>query len=254
MGTSTSKLDSFQSVNDAITSMVYMPPKTTREEIKSLNNRENTKVFRIKNNVCILEIKSVSKSDKTIIFSHGNACDIYTMYDYLKKLSETLNVNVVCYDYCGYGLTKNKKLSEKGCYKCLEKVIAYYVDLGQKILLMGQSLGTGVTIYCATKLNWTNPIILISPYKSLPRVLIDGPVDCLIKNNVFPSLDKIGLLQCPVKIYHGENDNIIPIEHSYYLWNMLKNKSLKPVWLKADHNDILLKIDYLEIENILLDI
>ena len=45
----------------------------------------------------------------TIIFSHGNAEDLNTCYGWMRRLSRELNVNVVGYDYTGYGLSTGTK-------------------------------------------------------------------------------------------------------------------------------------------------
>lgn len=42
-------------------------------------------------------------SDLTLIYSHGNAEDLNTSYNFMLKLSVLLGVNVVGYDYSGYG-------------------------------------------------------------------------------------------------------------------------------------------------------
>jgi pimeloyl-ACP methyl ester carboxylesterase len=39
----------------------------------------------------------------TILFSHGNAEDLNSSYNWMRKLSRRLDVNVVGYDYSGYG-------------------------------------------------------------------------------------------------------------------------------------------------------
>ena len=45
------------------------------------------------------------KAKFTLLFSHGNATDIGYMRDHLLDLADTLKVNVLAYDYCGYGLS-----------------------------------------------------------------------------------------------------------------------------------------------------
>ena len=44
----------------------------------------------------------------TIIFSHGNATDIGQMRDFLLDLRKRLKVNIVAYDYSGYGLSSGE--------------------------------------------------------------------------------------------------------------------------------------------------
>jgi hypothetical protein len=42
-------------------------------------------------------------SPVTILFSHGNAEDLGMIHDWFYDFSRNLNVNVLAYDYCGYG-------------------------------------------------------------------------------------------------------------------------------------------------------
>lgn len=44
----------------------------------------------------------------TILFSHGNAEDLNTVYYFLRQLSILLDVNVIGYDYSGYGESTGK--------------------------------------------------------------------------------------------------------------------------------------------------
>lgn len=46
------------------------------------------------------------KTQTTILYSHGNATDIGGMIHFLAKIYEHLGVNVLHYDYIGYGLVK----------------------------------------------------------------------------------------------------------------------------------------------------
>jgi pimeloyl-ACP methyl ester carboxylesterase len=45
---------------------------------------------------------------KTIIYSHGNGEDLNATYYYMVKLSAFLDVNVIAYDYAGYGMSTGK--------------------------------------------------------------------------------------------------------------------------------------------------
>jgi hypothetical protein len=44
----------------------------------------------------------------TILFSHGNAEDLNSVYYWMRKLSRDLDVNVMGYDYTGYGDNQSK--------------------------------------------------------------------------------------------------------------------------------------------------
>lgn len=116
----------------------------------------------------------------TVIFSHGNAEDLTTIYDRFQYFANALNVNVIAYDYFGYGATRSESPSidmatfcspgstvsledgkhlptEKGCYRCIDSVYAFAVNtLGihsENIILYGRSLGSGPSIYLADRLS-----------------------------------------------------------------------------------------------------
>ncbi len=48
-------------------------------------------------------------ANRTLLFSHGNAEDLGMMYKRMKDLALVLCVNILAYDYTGYGLSKGGK-------------------------------------------------------------------------------------------------------------------------------------------------
>lgn len=51
-------------------------------------------------------------SEKVIIFSHSNAVDLGDAYRDGILICETYKVDVICYDYSGYGISSYMKPSE----------------------------------------------------------------------------------------------------------------------------------------------
>jgi pimeloyl-ACP methyl ester carboxylesterase len=285
-------IDSFGSIHDTASNLIFQPPTNTKKLIKSLNNCERCNIFNIesknKHKICVGEFwpkNPNSNVNKIVIFSHGNASDIYTFSEYLQWFSDTFNVVTICYDYIGYGITVNKdghrdQPSEKGCRESIETVVYYYLANASykyycqnkvlikksqianyepkikpnNIILIGQSLGTGVVIDYASIYNWTSPIILISPYKSIPRVILDSSIsDCSFAHNTFKSNQKISKLHGPVKCIHGAADELISAKHSSDLYNQLVNKMFSPLFIEnAGHNDILDMIPNNHIEEVLM--
>lgn len=201
--------------------------------------------------------KHESKGKQALIYSHGNAENIFFVQPYLEYLAEQFNFITISYDYPGYGLSTGVA-NEQTCVESLKVTIDFVLtelDVGvQDIFLLGRSLGTGVIIDFAFKYDWRSPIILISPYKSVPRVLVDFPIlDKLVKKYRFQSIEKISELRCPIRIFHGLRDTVIPISHAVALYQKILHKSyvLTPVWIPdADHHNILVKMkprDLLEV-------
>jgi abhydrolase domain-containing protein 17 len=126
--------------------------------------------IRTKQNTCVPLISLRHPDAKyTIIYSHGNATDIGAMFLIFTMISVSLRVNVVGYDYSGYGVSNyvNDKIdiperlnddeprapfkvvhpSEEQTYHDIEAVYQWciesnlVVDPGKEIILYGQSVG-----------------------------------------------------------------------------------------------------------------
>jgi pimeloyl-ACP methyl ester carboxylesterase len=190
------------------------------------------------------------KNDRYILWSHGNASDLAAMYSSMQYLHRSMDgkIGIIAYDYEGYGYSDGI-CAEKNCYNNLALMIRHAInEIGinrENLFLIGQSLGTGVVIdFCSTH-SWKTPIILLSPYKSILRVMVDphwtDPMTNLIIDSIdmFTSHYKMHKIQCPVIIYHGLRDRLIHPKHSVEMYNNHKDKITLVLLRDADHNDML---------------
>ena len=198
------------------------------------------------------------RSNKCIVFSHGNAGCNYGYSSFLIQLSNALDATVVGYDYQGYSNSEGT-YSEGNCYADLEATVEWtksrFGALPSQIFLMGQSLGTGITADYAANHVWLTPIILISPYKSIINVVCNDAITFTSSSlNAFETKKKLPLIECPIKIFHGLNDEVIDVSHSRSLFENMKNKKYAPTYIpNCGHNDILNKMDCELISEILHD-
>lgn len=112
---------------------------------------------------------------KTLIFSHGNATDIGAMFPMQAILSSNLKCNVVSYDYSGYGESGGMPL-EKNTYTDIAGVLSWTTENvcdgdASKVILYGQSVGSGPSCYQASKTDGLGGMVLHSPFMSGMRVL-----------------------------------------------------------------------------------
>jgi pimeloyl-ACP methyl ester carboxylesterase len=244
----------FSKIDTQVNQLMFMPPEISPSYIDLIKNLPGDFV-NVSNQVSCLCIKPLlyASVTKCIVFSHGNGTDIYHMHEYLTFLANRLGIDVYIYDYYGYGLSPGNP-TEKGCYESFKNVMDFvrqkYED--QDIILIGHSLGTGVVMDYVANYNWLNNIILISPYKSMGRVVMDSCACGVVKSiDKFGTFYKLQDVNCPVKIFHGTADKLIKITHAFDLYENLNNKSLKPVWLVGiDHNNILEAIDLKDIKDV----
>jgi pimeloyl-ACP methyl ester carboxylesterase len=118
------------------------------------------------------------------------------MFGWLKCLSRKLNVNILAYDYTGYGESDGEP-SEEACYAdvvaAYEHLINYRKLDPRQIVLYGRSVGSGPATYLASKLSIERvPIgglILECPFKSVYRIIAD--FGCTVLGDKFPNIDRI---------------------------------------------------------------
>lgn len=118
---------------------------------------------------------SDGKKTMTIIYSHGNATDIGAMHPLQLILSNSLECNVVSYDYSGYGesggvaMEHNTYTDIRGVYEWTLKNVCDGDE--SRIILYGQSVGSGPCCYLAKEVDGLGGMVLHSPFMSGMRVL-----------------------------------------------------------------------------------
>jgi len=181
----------------------------------------------------------------TILFSHGNAEDLGMIYDWFNDLARVLRVNIMAYDYSGYGKS-NGTPTEDSCYADIEAAYAHLTQdkdvQPERIVLYGRSLGSGPSCYLASKTasegRSVAGVILQSPLLSAFRVAFNFRFTMV--GDRFPNIDYAPLIKCPVFIVHGTQDEVVPFWHGQELFLALKQGwRAKPFWVEgAGHNNI----------------
>jgi abhydrolase domain-containing protein 17 len=105
---------------------------------------------------------------------------------------------------------------------------------GDRIILLGRSVGSGPSVYLATQ----KPIaglIIESGFVSAFRVAVPFP---LLPFDKFPNRDRLSQVRSPVLIAHGTQDRLIPFWHAQELYRAANQpKTLVPIQ-GAGHNDV----------------
>ncbi|KAK7340722.1 hypothetical protein VNO77_21433 [Canavalia gladiata] len=212
---------------------------TGKPKMTGVATRENVDVLKLctkrGNSIVAMYIKNPSAS-LTILYSHGNAADLGQMYELFSELSLHLRVNLLGYDYSGYGQSSGKPSEQntyadiEAAYKCL---VEMYGAKEEDIILYGQSVGSGPTTDLATRLPNLRAVILHSPILSGLRVMY--PVKRTYWFDIYKNIDKIPLVNCPVLIIHGTADDVVDCSHGKQLWEHCKQK-YEPLWVKGGNH------------------
>lgn len=201
-----------------------------------------------------------------ILFTHGNAEDIGPeTQSWLKYFATAINAHVISYDYVGYGLNQPGEPTSRNCYRNIEAVWNYLIDIRKysprRIVLLGRSIGSGPTVHLAAKLfekarkakkrvhklekssrnlaknihkieklnrdieRLPGAVILQSPIASCIRV-VSNTLATALPFDLFANIKKIHKIQCPVAIVHGTNDQVVPFGHAQLLWKQYQLKEV----------------------------
>lgn len=204
--------------------------------IPEVPRRDNVDVLKVRTrrgtDIVAVHIKH-PKSTATILYSHGNAADLGQMFELFVELSNRLRVNLMGYDYSGYGQSTGKP-SEcntyadiDAAYKCLKE---QYGVKDEQLILYGQSVGSGPTVDLASRLPNLRGVVLHSPILSGMRVLY--PVKRTYWFDIYKNIDKIGTVNCPVMVVHGTTDEVVDCSHGKQLYELCKVK-YEPLWING---------------------
>lgn len=109
-----------------------------------------------------------------------------------------------------------------------------------RIVLSGQSLGTGVAVAMAAR-GWGTRLLLVSPYLSWDAVVHESfpylPTRLLIRDR-FDSLSLAPALKVPTIVIHGTRDSIVPFAHGERLAAAIPGARLFTV-TGGHHHDVL---------------
>lgn len=233
--------------------LIFVNYMKSHVDFSSLNLVSNDVYIKTEDNETLHGLIVYPKTDKNvkgfIIFSHGNGGDIGFRTHYFNLFSR-LGYIVLYYDYRGYGKSTGSP-SEKGVNKDIVAVWNYVTNLNidpKNIIIMGESLGTSVSLYLVSYLRQKGIIhkctILISPFYSLRHVVSDllpkffSFLSLLVYE--FPSNKYIEGVNRPILLMHSPSDELVLYKNSKALLN---NNNVQLYDLQGGHNSLKLDIN-----------
>lgn len=159
-------------------------------------------------------------SKGVILYFHGNAGDL-SRWGIITEYFVAKGYDVLVMDYRTYGKSIGK-LSETAMYNdaqmCYDYLKKSYTE--ENITIYGRSLGTGITTKLAAENN-PKQIVLETPYYSIVDVAKSRfpivPVKYLMHYK-FLSHNYFNKVNCPVTIFHGTDDLVVPYESAQKLF------------------------------------
>jgi pimeloyl-ACP methyl ester carboxylesterase len=237
---------------------VYLPPKVgyARSACQITTTTDNVSIamyfYSTDEGVMrrFYEYKKLESSKVLLVFSHGNSVDIGGCQDICECLGLSLDVDVLTYDYPGYGHSSQCAATERGLTNAIEAVYKACQDKGvdsNKIVFVGHSLGSVPTLHIASQRDISYlGVVLFAPLASGCRVAaqnkgyIPEAVLCMLDRLLFDNLRNISEANAPVAIIHGTRDTVVSVKQAERLHMEIPNCfKYAPLYINADHNEVL---------------
>jgi len=185
--------------------------------------------------------RAVEGGGPVVVHFHGNGEQVAWL-SFLAEAYAKRGASFAAVEYPGYPGAPGSP-SEASILLAAEKALRHLVGpMGvarSRLVLEGQSLGSGVAVALAEK-GWGTKLVLLTPYTSLPdvgaRAMPFFPVRLLMRDR-FDSASRAPGLPLPVLVLHGTRDQVVSFELGQALASKFPNARFVAVE-GAGHNDI----------------
>jgi hypothetical protein len=179
-----------------------------------------------------------------IVYFHGNAGNLSSWGEVALDFMR-LNYDVLIPDYRGYGKSTGKIRSERMLHDDAAAAYAYLKAryLENQIIIYGRSIGTGIAAYLAKE---TKPrmLILESPlfnmrdlagyhYPLMPGLLVASILKYPMRTDLW-----IAKVACPIYLFHGTADDVVPYSSSERLIKLARTESRLITIPGGGHNNL----------------
>lgn len=175
-----------------------------------------------------------------VLYYHGNKENIERYAKFASNFTKH-GFEVWMEDYPGFGKSTGERTEQKLYQQALQirKLAAskYHED---SIIVYGKSFGTGIAAYVASETG-NKRLILETPYYSIPSLFsCYAPIYPTTQMSTFiiPTNEYLGAVHCPISIFHGNDDGVIPYRNASRLKKVLKPKDEFVTIDKGTHHNL----------------
>lgn len=175
-----------------------------------------------------------------VLYFHGNRKNIGWYAPYAAGFTKN-GYEVWMVDYPGFGKSTGN-LTEQKLYDDAEQlyIMALSKFAAEHIIIYGKSLGTGIASWLGAK-RTCKRLILETPYYSMTSLvqhyLPVYPAGTLLRYKL-PVYKYLSLVNAPVTIFHGTDDNVIPYSNAHRLTTVMHSKDSFITIENGGHNNL----------------
>lgn len=179
-----------------------------------------------------------------ILYFHGNAGNLQGWGEIAPEFTSR-GYDILIPDYRGFGKSTGKLKHEDMLHGDAAHVYNYLKEryLENQIILFGRSIGTGMAVYLAKSVK-PRLLILETPFFSLldtakyhhpymPQKLLTAILKYPLRTDLW-----ISDVSCPVYLFHGTKDDIVPYSSSERLLTLIKTEKKLVTIPGGGHNNL----------------
>lgn len=207
--------------------LVYRPTPGRPADFKGLRTGDETFTIsvpgQIKGQTDTLQfwwLPSGQPNAPALLYLHGTFRNLYRNHPKIEALREA-GFNVLAVDYRGWGDSTSMVPSESTIVADADsawgELVRRQPDPRQRVIF-GHSMGGGVAINLASRKHYLTDygaLIVESTFTNMPDVAAAvgfwGTVASWITRQKFDSLSKIGQVDAPILMLHGDQDKTVPV-------------------------------------------
>jgi fermentation-respiration switch protein FrsA (DUF1100 family) len=221
-------------------SLLYFPDRTRTPPAAAGLPQAEEVMLRASDGEQLIAWYVPARGDKpVVVYFQGNGGGLNLRAKRFAKLASD-GTGILALNYRGYGGSSGSP-AEAGIIRdaqaAYDFAAAHYPP--DRIVLWGESLGTGVAVALASEKPVAR-VLLESPYSSIADVAASiywfVPVRLLLSDS-FRSDERIAKVTAPVLVVHGERDNVVKIGFGERLYELIRAPKRFLRLPDAGHND-----------------
>jgi len=176
-----------------------------------------------------------------VLYFHGNA-DNLARWGHLNQFFAQFNYDYFVYDYRGFGKSQGRR-NEQVMYEDASAIFAYLTKHynSDEIIIFGRSMGSAFACKVAAE-NQVKALILETPFSSMKNLFYTYypflPKIFVFKYR-FPNKKYLSEVQCPVHIFQGTKDWVVPHVCAARLKSCLKPSDTFIIIPEGKHNNLI---------------